>query len=170
MKARILILASTLGLFIATSISAQKIGYVNSTLLLEDLTLVKNADKELASLQQNFIAEGQAQIKALETEYQAYLQEVNAGNLSKVQMAEREAKLQESQNNFREFEQQVQAAVEIKREDLYRPILKRIDEVIYEVGKSEGYDYIMDSGMGHLMHAPAGDDLTDIVKGKLEAK
>ncbi len=170
MKARVIILTSFLFLFLTTTIAAQKIGYVNSTLLLEELELVKKANIELASLQQNFIAEGQAQIQALETEYQAYLAEVNAGNLSKVQMADREAKLQESQNNFREFEQQVQSAVEIKREDLYRPILKMIDEVIHEIGKTQGYDFIMDSGMGHLMHAPEGDDLTKVVKDKMEGK
>ena len=67
-------------------LSAQKFGYVNSAELISNLAEVKTADTELESYQKELFTKGEQMVKAFETEYNAYMTKVNAGQLSQIQM------------------------------------------------------------------------------------
>lgn len=150
------------------SVFGQKIGYVNTTKLLENLTMMKNANDELAAIQNEYRAEGQGKVKALEDNFQAYIKEAQSGTLSKKQMAEKEAALQQQRQEVMDYDTKAQVTVEAKRQAIFKPVLQKIDEAIQAYGKANGYAFILDSGMGHLMYKPSGEDLTEIIRKKLE--
>lgn len=150
------------------AVNAQKFGYVNVTLLLESLPEVQVADKELATLQEQLLTDGQAQVAAFEKAYLAYMEQVNNGDLSKVQMAEMEQELTQEQQAIASLEQEVQNKIMVKREELLKPILERVDVAIKAVGKEGGFTFIFDSSLqGAMLYAPEGDDIVELVKAKL---
>lgn len=156
-------------LVLAVAVHAQqKFGYVNSAELLASLPEVDAADAELETFQTQLISQGQEKVQAFEKNYNAYLEEVNQGLLSKVQMAEREKKLNKEQQAIAEFEKEVQLKVLQKREALLQPILNKVDEAIQAVGDEGGYSFIFDTSVnGAILHAPDTDNLINAIKAKL---
>jgi len=146
----------------------QKIAYVNSDLLLSQLKMVERADNELRNIQQKYITDGQTKVVALEEEYKVFLAEANSGNLSKKQIADKEAALQAKRQEIIDYDTKARVAAEAQRESLFRPILNRIDEVIYEIGQEKGYDFIFDSGMGHLLYKSEAQDITEMIRARME--
>lgn len=150
---------------------AQKFGYVNTAIILQELPEVTAADTELEAYQQQLISEGQARVAAFEQEYQGYMAAANAGELSKVQMATREETLSKEQQALQQLEQEMQFKILQKREMLLKPILEKVDKAIQDLGAEGGYTFIFDSSVqGGMLYAPDGDDLYDQVKAKLSAQ
>lgn len=150
------------------STSAQKFGYVNTALVLQELPEVTTADTELESYQQTLLEEGQARVTAFEADYQSYVTARNAGELSQVAMASREEALAKEQQAIQQLEQEVQFKIMQKREMLLKPILEKVDMAIQALGKEGGYTFIFDSSVqGGMLYAPEGDDLYDQVMAKL---
>ena len=149
---------------------AQKFGYVNTTLLLQEMPEVQAVGTELETFQNQLMADGQAQVDAFEKSYVDYMTKVNNGELSKLQMAEIEQQLGKEQQAIQALEQQVQTKIMQKREELMGPILSKVDVAIKEVGKEGGYTFIFDSSLqGALLYAPDGDDLINLVQQKLQS-
>jgi outer membrane protein len=163
------ILTFIISLFlVAGHAQTQKFGHLNSQLLLSQLSEIKAADSELEVYQNQLMTAGQEKVKSFEANYEAYLKEVNAGTLSKVQMAGREETLGKEQQGIADYEKEVQLKVLQKREELLQPILNRVDEVIKEIGKEGAYIFIFDtSAPGTMLYAPESDDLLEEVKSRL---
>ncbi|MDX1476987.1 MAG: OmpH family outer membrane protein [Saprospiraceae bacterium] len=150
------------------TVSAQKFGYLNSNELLASMPDVKAADAALETYQKELVSQGQAKVKAFETNYTKYMTDVNEGLLSKIQMQEREAALGQEQQAIADFEKEVQLKVLQKREELLKPILNKVDEAIQAVGKEGGYTMIFDSGTsGAMLYAPEGENIIALIKAKL---
>ncbi|MGE5355447.1 MAG: OmpH family outer membrane protein [Deltaproteobacteria bacterium] len=158
-----------IGLFLAFSIglSAQKFGYLNSNELMSLHPYVKGADSILVIYQNQLMSEGQKLVDSFQKNYEEYVKEANAGNLSKIQMQERENQLAQEQNKLRDYETEMQQKVIKKREELYKPILDNIQTAINAVGKEYNYTFIFDSGTGGLLFANDADNVIQLVKTKL---
>lgn len=154
-------------MLLATSLSAQKYGFVNSTDLLVQMPEVKSADSQLESYQKQLIAKGETMVKSFEQKYQAYVNEANAGGLSKIEMQKREGALSTEQQNIQKYELEVQQKILAKREELYKPILEKVQTAIDGVGKDGGYTMIFDTSTGALLHADRSEDLTSQIRAKL---
>ena len=150
-----------------TQVNAQKFGYLNAQELLAGLDEVQAADKEMEAYQKQLMAKGQEMMQTFEAEYKAYMEEANAGTLSKVQAQQKEAKLVQKQEELQKYEVEVQEKLAAKRETLLKPILDRVKKVIETYGKEFGYTMIFDTSSGFLLHAAPGDDLTDVIKKRL---
>lgn len=148
-------------------IQAQKFGYVNSTQLLMDMPEVKQADSQLEAYQKQLISKGESMVKTFEANYQAYVAEANTGNLSKVQMQSKEGALTTEQQNIAKYEQEVQQKLVLKREELYKPILAKVQTAIDAIGADESYTMIFDTSQGALIHANSSQDLMTKIKSKL---
>ncbi|MEZ4907383.1 MAG: OmpH family outer membrane protein [Saprospiraceae bacterium] len=120
-------------------------GYINSTDLLMLHPDVKSADSLLNDYQNQLLQEGQKLVDDFQKNYQAYVKDANEGNLSKIQMAEQENDLTEQQNKIRDYETDMQQKDIEKREDIYQPILDKIQMAINEVGIENQYTFIFDS-------------------------
>jgi len=156
-----------LSFLLCFGIQAQKFGYVNSSQLLVGMPEVKQADTQLETYQKQLISKGETMVKAFEANYQAYAAEANTGNLSKVQMQTKEGALTTEQQNIAKYEQEVQTKLMQKREELYKPILAKVQTAIDAIGAEEKYTMIFDTSTGALLHANATKDLLDKIKGKL---
>ena len=151
----------------ANSLSAQKFGYINSIQLLSELPEISAADDAIIEYQNTLVQEGQAMVKTFETNYQAYIEKAQSGELSQVQQQQKEGELAMEQQKIQEYEYKVQTLVTQKREETYAPILEKVRSTIEQVGKEEGYTMIFDSSVGGILSADEGDDILNMVKAKL---
>jgi len=149
------------------NVNAQKFGYLNSTELLLAHPDVKSADSNLQAYQAQLLKAGQKMATDFQKNYEAYAKEAQKGTLSKIQMQEREGKLTQEQNKIREYEIQMQQKLGQKREELYKPILDKIQNAINAVGKENGFTFIFDSGTGGILHAEDSENIIGLVKTKL---
>lgn len=159
-----LVLCTTL----ITGAEAQKFGYVNTALLLSELPEVKAADVELEAYQTQLITDGQNKVKVFEEQYQAYMAAANSGEMSKVEMAQKEDELRKGQQIIQQLEREVENKIQIKRQELLNPILVIVDTQIQALGKEGGYTFIFDmSAQGAMLYALQSEDLTDEVRTRL---
>lgn len=157
-----------LSLFLTVSLSAQKYGFMSSSDIIQQMPDVKAADAQLIEFQKSLEAEGKKKMDKFQTSYQAYLNEVDEGLLSQLQIQEREELLAKSRQDIGKFEQEAQMKIAQKREELLGPILEKVDKAIQEVGKENNFTFIFDtSASGTLLYAPEGDDISSLVKAKL---
>jgi len=153
-------------LFSGVSI-AQKYGYVNSALLLSELPEIKQADAELTTYQKQLVAKGEGMVKTLQTEFQATQGKVERGELSQIQIQQKEGELAKKQQEIQQYEQEVQQLIGQKREQLYQPILDKVKNIVDAYAKENGYNMIFDSSAGSLLFAQESDDLMGAIKAKL---
>lgn len=162
------ILALVLCVTLISGADAQKFGYVNTALLLSELPEVKAADAELEAYQTQLITEGQNQVKVFEAEYQTYLAAANSGELSKVEMAQKEDDLRKGQQAIQQLEREVENKIQLKRQELLNPILEIVDTEIQSLGKEGGFTFIFDmSAQGAMLYALESEDLTDQIRVRL---
>jgi outer membrane protein len=164
MKKKILLVA-TVCFFIVLSgdLMAQKLGYVNSLQILAEMPESQQADQQLFS----YRSELNALYEEYVGEYQSELAALNAGGLTEIQGEAKQKDLADLQVRIQEFQQDSQKKLEDKRDELYQPILAKVDQAIKGLASSDGYTYIFDSSAGALLHAPEGDNLLDVLRTKL---
>ncbi|HQE11790.1 MAG TPA: OmpH family outer membrane protein [Flavipsychrobacter sp.] len=152
----------------ASSVVAQKFGYVNSQELLASMPEAKKADSSL----QLFAKSYQDQIESMIKEYQKKGQEYQAQEKTMTE-AVKEVKmrdLQKLEENIQQTQQSAQDKVAKKKEDLFTPILEKADKAIKEVAKANNYDYVFDASAGALLYAKDSDNILPLVKTKLGIK
>lgn len=161
------ILALAFCLITGTSAKAQKFGHINSQLLLIEMPAVKDADAQIQVYQQSLLQKGDEMVKAFEAKYVAYADQVNKGELNKIQMQQKEGELTKEQQAIQAYEVEIQNLLVKKRETLYQPILDKVKSSIELVGKEGGYTMIFDTSGGAIVHAQDSEDILPLVKVKL---
>lgn len=165
---RILLFCMITLAFGASSAIAQKVAYINSAVLMQDLPEIKQADSNLNAFQTQLQKKGEQMVTALQAKYQEIAKKQNAGEISPKQLEEESAKLKEEEAKITQFEQDMNKQVTEKRQALYQPILDKINGYIDEVAKKLGYDYVLDSSTGILLFAEDKYDITADVRHKME--
>ena len=152
----------------ALSVSAQKLGHVNSASLLEIHPKLPEANAELEAFQKSESTAFQTKAEAFQAKVDLYLKDNEEGRLSKIEAEALEQKLGQEQQELATTEQQVQFKFAQKREQLVQPILIELGDAIKAVGKEGGYLFIFDtSAGGTILYSQESDDITDMVKTKL---
>jgi outer membrane protein len=160
---------ATLILLTGTFVQAQKFGHLNSALVIESHPDVEGANAQLEAFQKSLMEPFEAKAKAFESKYMFFLEEVNAGTLSRVSAATRQQELQREQQELSTEEQQIQLKIYQKREELLRPILDHIDSVIQAVGQEGKYTMIFDTSVsGAILFLEESNDLTEMVLEKVK--
>ena len=88
-------------------------------------------------------------------------------NVSQEENEKRQKEIQVMQENIRLFTNQIVKELQEKERSLTEPILEKVISVIKEVGKENGYDYVLDSSKNQGVILADGDDLMEKVKIKL---
>ena len=146
---------------------AQKFGYINSALLVESHPKVATANVAMETFRDSITAPFEAKAKAFQSKYQFYVEEMQAGTMSRVTAQTREQELRNEQEALGKEEQQIQFAIMQRREILLQPILADLDGIIKAVGKEGNYTMIFDkSANGILLYAVEGDDLTETIRAR----
>lgn len=92
-------------------IVAQKIAYINSSALMQDLPEIKQADSNLSAFQTQLQKRGEQMVTALQTKYQDVAKKQSAGEISPKQLEEESAKLKEDEAKINQFEQDMNKQV-----------------------------------------------------------
>jgi outer membrane protein len=192
-----LVLLTACGLFLGTSVFAQKakpaasaaksetttseaveaaphaglkLGWLNSAMLLDAMPDKNKADSAIAKYAKSF----QDLIEGMAKEYQSKIQEYQANEKTMTDAVKevRQKEIQDLQNRAESTQQSAQEKIGQKKQEVYGPILDKADKAIKAVAKEKGYDYIFDasSGGGTLLFARESDNITPFVKEKLGIK
>lgn len=146
---------------------AQKVGHMNSDLLLSELPEIKAAAKQLETYSVQKEKEITDKAAALEKFYVETMTAAQKGELSPIQQQQKETELQQKQAALDKAQKTAQAEILKRQETLYQPVLDKVDAAIKAVGEENGYDYIFNTNGGSIIHAGDSDDVTALVKRKL---
>ena len=168
MRKSLLLIAT---LFALTAVStAQKVGHMNLGNLLASMPEAGRADSTLVLYQKQESMKGDTLAKLFQAEYKVFVEAYNAGTLSSIQTQKRQEDLQKKQEVLKAYAQEVDQKVEILRKQLLQPILLKIDDAIKLVGKENNFSVIFDTSNGAMLFAQESEDVTALVKKKLEIK
>lgn len=155
------------GIF-ATSSFSQKFGYVNSAAILVKVPATKSADETLKTYQDDLVKKGEEMAKKLQAEYKTFAKAYQGGTMPPVEAQKKQQALEKQQQDIVAYEQEVLTKLEQKRQELFEPILKRVEEAIQSVGKEGGYTFIFDTSVPNtILFVEEKDDVSSIVMAKL---
>src|SRR5205085_8604915 len=96
-----IILCSAITLVALTSgINAQKFGHVNSSDIIQAHPMITSANTQLETYQKDLMAPFDAQSKAFEADYKAFVDQSNSGTLSQLASQNKQAALQVQQDSL----------------------------------------------------------------------
>jgi len=164
-KSIMIVAILTVGL--ASGVQAQKFGYINSQELMSQIPEIKEAEANIETLKKQLQKKGQDMITALQTKYAQLQKRQESGELSPLQLEQEGTKLREEEARIGEFDRSSQEKVYTKTTELLSPIQEKINNAIKEVARDNGYTYIFDTGLGVVLYADPGADVSNLVKAKL---
>lgn len=150
---------------LSNAMFAQKFGHINSMELLQLMPDVLTAEKSLEEHGNKW----KTQIQNMYMEYQNKVTEYQKEEPGLID-AVKEIKLkeiQEIQQRVGGSEQAAQQDLIKKKEELYAPILKKVEDAITSVATENKYSYIFDTSSGSVLYAADSDDVSALVKKKL---
>lgn len=164
---RVLVIAA-LVLVALVQLQAQRYGHLNLGNIISIMPEAKAANGQLEVYQDSIVAKGEAQAKAFETDYIAFMKAVQSGTMPPKQQAEQEASLRQRQEALVALEQQLPAMMEVERNKLLEPIVAKAMAAIEAVAKEKGFVMIFDTSIfGAIMFADESEDVFNLVKAKL---
>ncbi len=153
-------------LILVKSVSSQtKVAHVDTYELITNMPEMLAVQEELSS----YSKEKEAEIRLMEAEIRSISDKYSddAINVSQEENEKRQKEIQVMQENIRLFTNQIVKELQEKERSLTEPILEKVISVIKEVGKENGYDYVLDSSKNQGVILADGDDLMEKVKIKL---
>lgn len=167
---KLLILSIFTSLLFNAADAQQKFGHMNSGNLMELMPEVQAADTALAVLDDSLGVVLDTMMNRFRHKYDAALKAVNEGTMSKIKQAEAEKELNEEQAKINEFQKMGQVMISQRRQALLAPVIKKLNAVIIEVGKENGYSFIFDVSSGSMLYVTESDDVSKLVAAKLGLK
>jgi outer membrane protein len=162
-------------LFVLTglvSVQAQKpkIGYTNLELVVSLMPEYKSMRSQIETHEQKLLQALEVKKIYLQQKFAEYQEKIKNPSLKADEKTEMEKDLQKLQEEIQKSSEDAEANLQKKKEDLLTPILDKLQGVIDEIYKAEGYDYIFNSGAGGnsiIIKGPDHDNITLKILGKL---
>jgi outer membrane protein len=146
-----------------------KIGYVDSQKIMAQFQEAIDAQNKLEKIRNEYQAEYENKVR----EYQALAQEIDSQSLllSEEKKQEKLRLLQEKATEIDQykFEKLNPEGGEFyrKNQEIFKPVIDKINLVIQKIGRVEEYDFILDASSGSLLHALPKYDITEQVLEEL---
>ncbi len=171
MKKFVLFLAC--GLMMGQVLFAQsaslKIGYINSAELLSSMPERTKADSNVTKYAKSFQDQIDIMMKDYQTKGQAYQKDEKT--MTEAMKEVRMKEIQDLQNRIESIQQSAQEKLSNKKQELYQPIIDKVNKAIKDVAKEKGYDFIFDQAAGSaLLYGKEAYDITSTLKAKLGIK
>lgn len=154
-------------LSMTATVQAQKFGYVFSAAILSEFPEKKQADANLETLQTQLQKKYDGMLKTAQAKAQQFQADFDAGKLSPLQQQEAQTTMTQEQEKIIKFEREIQDKMLKKQEELYSPILEKINKAIEDVAKEEGLTMVFNADVQVLLYADESTNMTDKVKAKL---
>ncbi|MCC6754685.1 MAG: OmpH family outer membrane protein [Saprospiraceae bacterium] len=146
---------------------AQKVGHFHYPNLIDSLQEAREATVTLRQYEKALTASGDTMVMRFQEKLKTYQGEMKRGNLTGRQQKEMEAELEVEQNAIVNYRESVRQSLDKKRNELKLPILQKIERVIRELAKEEGYAFVFDSSAG-LLYFRDSEDIFSKVFRKLQ--
>lgn len=142
------------------------IAFVNSSLILQDMPEVKQAESEIQVLRSQL----QKQYENDVTKWQQKLQELQRkeqqGEISPKMLQDEAKVLETEQQTLAQTEQKMVAQLQEKENELLQPILDKVNNAIKKVADANGYQAVFDATPALLYVDPA-IDISELVRTEL---
>jgi outer membrane protein len=142
-----------------------KLGHIDSNEILSMMPETDSLSKEL----QNYAEYLDQQMNAMAMEYQTKINNYqdNVATMSDLIRQTKEKEITDLQARIQAFQQSADQDLSTKQADLFNPLIEKVKNAINEVGRENGYTYILDVGAGAVVFFENGDDVLPLVKKKL---
>lgn len=154
------------------SLSAQKVAFVNTELILGEIPEYLQAQEELNSLSETYKAAIETELGKIETLYNNYQARKATMTASQRSAAEeeiisKEKVVKEKQNIY--FGQD--GIMAKKSEELLIPIQKKVNSAIEKVAKKMDYSMVLDLAVTQgVVYYKESDDITDLVVSTMNSR
>ncbi len=170
MKSKLFITAIALMISLGASAQNFKLGYTNIEFILQNLPDSKEIQSKLAVDKGQYEKLYQEKVADAQKLYEDY--QKNGPTMSAVIKADKEKTLQNKQNELQELQQNSEAALQKKQQELIEPVMAKIQTAIDAVAKENGYTFVLNSDAGYgttpvILVAPESDNITELVFKKM---
>lgn len=148
-----------------------KVGHTNSGYILSQLPETKKAQSELETVKTQLEKVLQEKTKAFQDKVERY--QAGGESMSQATRETTEAELQKLNTELRELQEKSENTFREKQENAFKPLVEKVNNAIREVGKEQGYLYIINSDTGTvgnpvLLYSGSEEtDITNLVLKKL---
>ncbi len=169
---RACLIALALGLaFTATAAAEIRIAFVNSEVILQEYKAVQGAmetfNRDVQSWQDE-LQQKKTRLDALQREL-----EQQSLMLSDERRQEKELEYQRQLTEFEQFKESIWSSdglIEQRNEELLRPIISKVQQVVEQVATEEGWDLVLDAADSNVLYGDPEFDLTQKVLGILNGE
>jgi len=151
--------------------AAIKVGHTSSTYILSQLPETKKVQTELETVKTQLEKVLQEKSKVFEEKMERY--QASGQSMSQPVRESTEADLQKLQTELRELQGKSETTFMDKQQALFKPLFEKVNKAISDVGKEQGYMYILNGDTGAvgnpiLLYSGSKEtDITDLVLKKL---
>ena len=152
----------------STSFAQQKIGYLNSTEILQAMPeyktmsdAIEKKKTDYAKMMENMYAEYDKKTKELQAD----------PNMSKPLQDMKVQELKDLEKRMNDFQQKAQGDLQNYAQEISKPLQAKYQNAVKEIAKEQGFAYVLDLAANNVVYYPegAGLDLSPAVKSKLGA-
>jgi outer membrane protein len=150
--------------------TTQKIGYTNIDYIVANHPKSKQIETQLGTTRTQYQNALQEKYKTYQDKVTAY--QKGASQMSEVIRTDREKELQTMQTSIQEFQQNADAELQKKQQELLDPVLQEIDKAVKDVAKENGYTYVVNTDVSPqltpvLLYVTEDFNITDLVFKKM---
>jgi outer membrane protein len=147
----------------------QKIGYADWEYIFSNMPEAKQIDAELKTHGTQL----DNQLKAKYAEYESKVKAFQALPPSTTELikADKAGEIQRMEESIQKFQQDAQASIAKKQNDLMAPVFTKVGKAIEDVAKENGYTFIINPQLGAgsdiLLYSDEKFDISDLVLKKM---
>jgi len=151
----------------SSSYAQVKIGYINTQQLFEIMPEAKVIDSVLNDFAQKLKVQQDAMVQELNNKMSKFEADRKSGDMAQSVLEVRYGEIEDLQTRIQNFQQKAQQDLTAKQQELYKPLIDKIENAIKEVAKEEGFRYIFESSTGNILYSVDEDNILPLVKKKL---
>lgn len=151
-----------------TATASSKIGYADVDYIFSQMPEAKQIETELNSTQNQLKNQIDTRVQEFQKKLADYQANLNTMLDAVRQNTERELTM--LQENLQKLQQDAQATIDGKRNQLMEPVYKKVGKAIEDVAKENGYTFILNQQIGGLdviLYGAEENDVSDLVLKKL---
>ena len=168
MKNKMMIVLGMALIMFGSSANAQvKIGYINTQQLFEIMPEAKVIDSVLNDFAQKLKMQQDAMVQELNSKMSKFEADRKSGDMAQSVLEVRYGEIEDLQTRIQNFQQKAQQDLTAKQQELYKPLIDKIENAIKEVAKENGFRYVFESSTGNILYSVDEDNILPLVKKKL---
>lgn len=154
--------------FTTGAMAQVKLGHLNSSELIAALPGYKIAQDSLVNYDKQIKEDYKILLGDLERKMGEYEEMSKSPSTSKTLLEMKRKDVEGLQQRLQEFETLANEDIQMKKQELLKPLVDKINVAIEEVAKEGNYTYVFDSSVGVLLYSKESEDLSEKVKVKLK--